>query len=142
MGLQPRGDRPIPIYTTPSPPDTHSFIHGKDVAGVNDQSASNLIITLTEVEYEEGPGLGLFSCHGGVFGACYPEVCVCRCRWVGFEGRKGGKGGKGGRFEPHADQPLSPVPRTLVSQSQDVTFEGGPGGSHVDKPVKYAVGVW
>lgn len=43
-----------------------------------------------------------------------------------------------------------PSPKTKLSytkqgsnyESQDVTFEGGPGGSHVNKPVKYAVGVW
>lgn len=98
------------------------------MAGVNDESASNLIITLTEVEHEEGPGLGLFSCHGGVFGACYPEVCACG--WVGSEGRKGVKDG---RFEPHADQPLVPrSPNPLCSGHQPREpgrdLRGRPGG--------------
>lgn len=82
-------DRPTDRIPNPPPKtstSTHSFIHGKDVAGVNDESASNLIITLTEVEYEEGPGPGLFSCHAGVFGGCYPEVRVYVCMGWDTEG--------------------------------------------------------
>ncbi len=55
-----------------------------------------MIITLTEVEYAEGAGPGLFSCQGGgVFGGCYPEVkggskglcCVVYVLWVRAERR-------------------------------------------------------
>lgn len=69
---------PVPqTWSNIHTPYATSFIHGKEVAGVNDDGASNLIVTLTEIEYEEGPGPGLFSCHGGgMLGACYPEASL------------------------------------------------------------------
>jgi hypothetical protein len=55
----------------------HSFIHGKQTMGVNDEKESNLILTLTEVEYEEeveeAGKAGLFSCMSG--GGRF--VCEC-----------------------------------------------------------------
>lgn len=72
---------PLPVLSFPfnNSHVSRSFIHGKEIAGVNDDGAANLIVTLTEIEYEEGRGPGLFSCHSGLMGACYPEVCRCVC---------------------------------------------------------------
>ena len=196
-----------------------------------------MIITLTEVEYAEGAGPGLFSCQGGgVFGGCYPEVkggskglcCVVYVLWVRAERRcclcwccevvrVSSAADAGGRRRaasepasqpaahtccvvlsthpnptttrarncalrwdarptlmmhthphpptqinppphthphphphPHPNTPNPPHPPTYTHihtqgtnpESQDVAFEGGPGGSHVSRPIKYAVGVW
>jgi len=91
----------------------HSFIHGKKNMGVNDERESNLIITLTEVDYEEeerggtGGGVlsGLFS--GCMASACYPEAPNEEWQDVSFE----------------------------------AAGEGG-GEDGVGKPIRYAVGVW
>jgi len=93
----------------------HSFIHGKKNMGVNDERESNLIITLTEVDYEEeerggtGGGGGVL---GGLFSGCMASACY---------------------------------PEAPNEEWQDVSFEvAGEGGGEdgVGKPIRYAVGVW
>lgn len=93
----------------------HSFIHGKKNMGVNDERESNLIVTLTEVDYEEeerggtGGGKGLLN---GLFGGCMTTSCY---------------------------------PEAPNEEWHDVSFEAAGEGGEEDgwgKPIRYAVGVW
>jgi len=85
----------------------HSFVHGNKSAAVNQDRESNLIITLTEVDYEQEEEAGMGESRGFLSGLfqgcmatnCYPEAPNEEWADVSF-GEGGGEGGAGGAARP------------------------------------------